>query len=189
MDYAERLKSMTLEELWELFPVTLTPYRPEWKEWAKDEMEAIARILQDCSPVTNHIGSTSIPSIWSKPIVDILVEVDANADWSHIKDVMESSGYICMSVDDRRMSFNKGYTPEGLAEKVFHVHVHARGDNDELYFRDYLLENPDTAHKYEALKLCLLPAYRHDRDGYTAAKTKFVASVTALAKCRQKKTE
>ena len=94
-----------------------------------------------------------------------------------------------MSMTDRRMSFNKGYTPEGFAEKVFHVHVHARGDNVELYFRDYLLENPDTAHQYEALKLSLLPAYRYNRDGYTAAKAKFVAHVTGLAKCRQKKKE
>ena len=96
MDSAERLKSMTQEELWELFPVVLTPHRPEWREWAKDEMEAIARILQDCAPVISHIGSTAVPSILAKPIIDILVEIDTGADWPHIRNIMESSGYICM---------------------------------------------------------------------------------------------
>lgn len=95
---------------------------------------------------------------------------------------MESAGYICMSVTDTRMTFNKGYTPRGYAEKVFHIHIHVIADNDEIYFRDYLLTHTDVAREYETLKLGLLPKYRNNRDGYTEAKTDFVKRITDLAK-------
>ena len=74
------------------------------------------------------------------------------------------------------MSFNKGYTLDGYADKVFHVHVHAEGDNDEISFRNYLMEDSATAREYEKLECSLLPKFRTDRDGYTAAKSEFVKS-------------
>lgn len=79
-----------------------------------------------------------------------------------------------MSVSDSRMSFNKGYTPAGYADKVFHIHFHRAGDNDEICFRDYLIAYPEVAKEYEILKLSLLPKYRNDRDAYTEAKSEFV---------------
>lgn len=65
-----------------------------------------------------------------------------------------------MSFPDNRMSFNKGYTPAGYADKVFHVHVHRIGDNEEILFRDYLLAHPEYAEEYEKLKLSLLSKYK-----------------------------
>ena len=53
----------------------------------------------------------------------------------HIK-----NGYICMSQSENRLSFNKGYTENGFAERTFHLHLRYAGDNNELYFRDYLIE-------------------------------------------------
>lgn len=72
------------------------------------------------------------------------------------------------------MSFNKGYTSTGYADKVFHIHFHRIGDNDEILFRDHLIAHPEVAEEYEKLKLSLLPKYRNDRDGYTEAKSEFV---------------
>jgi len=176
------LNDMTLEELWELFPIILTPCRPYWQQWAREEMETLSGILADYSPVMNHIGSTAIPGIWAKPIIDIMVEIPPDCHWPDIRVAMESSGYRCMSIADNRVSFNKGYTPKGFAEKVFHIHIRHCGDHDEICFRDYLRNHPDVAHEYEALKLSLLPKYRHNRDGYTEAKSGFIKRVTALAK-------
>lgn len=176
------LEEMTLEELWELFPVVLVPHRPQWLEWAGDEIKSLSELLRDYTPVITHIGSTAIAGIQAKPIVDILVEISPDADWRRARAMMEGSGYICMSASGYRMSFNKGYTPEGYAERVFHVHIHAVGDNDEIIFRDYLNSHPTVAREYEALKLSLLPRYSNDRDGYTAAKTEFVNKIMALAK-------
>lgn len=168
---------MTLAELWELFPVTLAPHNPIWEEWAEMEIAYLHRLLSDFKPRINHIGSTAVPDIHAKPIVDILVEVEAAVHWKCVKDSMETNGYICMAEAESRISFNKGYTTGGFAEKVFHIHFHRLGDNDEILFRDYLIEHPDAAKEYEALKLSLLPKFRNDRDGYTEAKTDFIKSI------------
>lgn len=176
------LKDMTLAELWQLFPIVLTPHQPQWKDWAKEEMVRISILLSEYSPIVNHIGSTAIPGIQAKPIIDILVEIYPDSCWQRIKEAMETVGYICMSSSGIRMSFNKGYTPHGYADKVFHIHIHTIGDNDEICFRDYLLTHPKAAKEYEALKLSLLPQYRNDRDGYTKAKSDFVRKIISLSK-------
>lgn len=165
---------MTLAELWALFPIVLTAYNPDWSEWANEEILELTVLLKDYNPIINHIGSTAIPNIQAKPIIDILVELNPDTGWSRIKERMETTGYICMSVSDIRMSFNKGYTQAGYADKVFHIHFHRTGDNDEIRFRDYLIAHPEVAKEYEKLKLSLLPKYRNDRDGYTEAKSEFV---------------
>ena len=69
-----------------------------------------------------------------------------------------------------------------IAEKVFHLHLRVAGDNDELYFRDYLKDNPLVAKQYEELKLSLWKQFEHNRDGYTLAKTAFIAEQTEQAK-------
>lgn len=99
---------------------------------------------------------------------------------------MEANGYICMSVSDMRMSFNKGYTPLGYAERVFHIHFHRLGDNDEIIFRDALIASQSLAKDYEALKLSLLPAYKNNRDGYTEAKSEFIESVVEKARTHRR---
>lgn len=176
---------MTLEELWQLFPIVLTPHQPQWKDWAKVEIDDLSALLSEYAPIINHIGSTAIPGIQAKPTIDILVEIAPCADWQRVRATMEAAGYICMSSSDTRMSFNKGYTPEGYAEKVFHIHFHAIGDNDEIIFRDYLNSHPEVTREYEKLKLSLLPKYKHDRDGYTDAKSAFVKKILGIAKSRQ----
>lgn len=168
------LKDMTLEELWQLFPIVLTPHQLQWKDWAREEIENLTALLSGYCPVITHIGSTAIPNIHAKPIIDILVEINPSADKQQIKEKMETAGYICMSVSDNRMSFNKGYTSTGYADKVFHIHFHRIGDNDEILFRDYLIAHPEVAEEYELLKLLLIPKYKNDRDGYTEAKSEFV---------------
>lgn len=177
-----RLQDMTLEELWELFPIVLSPHNPQWSVWAEEEMRMLSSLLAQYHPIISHIGSTAIPDIQSKPIVDILVEISPDIEWQSLKDILERNGYICMSESETRMSFNKGYTSVGYADRVFHIHLRKSGDNDEIVFRNYLIGNSEVAKEYEKLKLSLLPEYRNNRDGYTGAKTSFVQYVTNLAK-------
>ena len=87
-----------------------------------------------------------------------------------------------MSQSENGLSFNKGYTENGFAERVFHLHLRYAGDNDELYFRDYLIEHPEAAKAYEKLKLSLWKKYEHNRDAYTNAKTEFVKEYTEKAR-------
>lgn len=173
---------MTLEELWELFPIVLVAHSTQWKEWADDEIALLHKLLSAFSPEIHHIGSTAIPGIIAKPIADILVLMQDDVNWGTVKTLMESNGYICMHESDARMSFNKGYTLGGYAERVFHIHFHRQGDDDEIAFRDYLMAHPCAAKEYEALKRSLLLKFGNDRDGYTAAKTDFVNHILALTK-------
>lgn len=99
-----------------------------------------------------------------------------------MRDLLLQNGYLLMSESQGRMSFNKGYTQSGFAERVFHLHLRYEGDHDELYFRDYLQEHPAVAKDYEKLKLSLWKQYEHNRDAYTEAKTDFIKNYTEEAK-------
>lgn len=180
---AKKLSEMTLEELWQLFPIVLTKHQECWKSWYQEEAVLLQKVLlHDKVKRISHIGSTAVANIWAKPIVDILLEISQETDMQKIKDILKENGWICMSQSGDRMSFNKGYTEQGFAEKVYHLHLRYEGDNDELYFRDYLNEYPDVAKKYEKMKLELWKQYEHDRDRYTEAKAEFVAKYTEKAK-------
>jgi len=66
------LKNMTLRQLWELFPIVLTPHQAQWKKWADEERGSLYRLLSGISPLTvTHIGSTAIEGINAKPIIDV----------------------------------------------------------------------------------------------------------------------
>lgn len=176
------LSEMTLEELWELFPIILSEHKSLWKDWYDEEKQEIADILCDKDFRIHHIGSTAIDHIWAKPIVDILIEIPKCISMEDIKEKLVSSDYICMSEEENRKSFNKGYTDKGFADRVFHIHLRFMGDNDELYFRDYMNDYPEPAKEYEELKIFLWKKYEHDRDAYTDAKSAFVKRYTECAK-------
>lgn len=177
-----KLSEMTLEELWELFPIYLTEHNDKWDAWYYEEYQRLCVILSDVKARISHIGSTAIENIWAKPIIDILVETPLENDISKIKDFIVRNGYICMAENAQSISFNKGYTENGFAEKVFHLHLRYWGDNDELYFRDYMNRHPMIAKEYEKLKLSLWKLYEHNRDGYTNAKHEFISKYTKKAK-------
>ena len=176
------LSDMNLEELRALFPIFLTEHKDVWNTWYAEEQNRLTLILPPEEIRISHIGSTAIQGIWAKPIIDILVEIPASLPMDSVKGLLIQNGYICMSEQPDRSSFNRGYTSEGFAEKVFHLHLRYSGDNDELYFRDYMNDNPALAKQYEALKLALWKRFEHDRDGYTLAKTSFIAEQTEKAK-------
>ena len=177
------LEEMSLEELWQLFPIFLREYQDEWKDWYAEERLRLLSFLSANQLVRiSHIGSTSVETIWAKPIVDIMLEIPIETDMAAMRESLLKNGYLLMSESQGRMSFNKGYTPSGFAERVFHLHLRYEGDHDELYFRDYLQEHPAVAKDYEKLKLSLWKQYEHNRDAYTEAKTDFIKNYTDEAK-------
>ena len=167
---SKKLSEMTLEELWQLFPIFLTEHNDMWDTWYDEEYQRLSVLLSGIKARISHIGSTAVENIWAKPIIDILVEIPLESDISIVKDLIVQNGYICMAENAQSISFNKGYTENGFAEKVFHLHLRYWGNNDELYFRDYMNDNPMIAKEYEKLKLSLWKSYEHNRDGYTNAK-------------------
>jgi len=182
----KKLSEITLEELWKLFPILLCEHNNLWKEWyLEEEKEIVNAVGKTNIERINHIGSTSVEGLVAKPTIDILLEIKKEADLKQLVKDMENIGYIFDPQKDKpapHMMFMKGYTEEGFAQKVFHVHIRYLGVCDELYFRDYLRVHKDISDLYGNLKLDLKKEYEHNRDGYTKEKTEFVKKYTDLAK-------
>lgn len=181
----KELEEMTLAELWELFPIILKEHRWEYRKWYEEEEQQLTKLFADF-PIQriNHIGSTSVEGLIAKPIVDILLELPDGYDMEDASARLKKAGWIVMNDDSesRTLDLNKGYTPKGFAEKVYHLHVRAIGDWDELYFRDYLRKYPEVARQYEELKLGLKEKYEHNRDAYTDEKADFVQKYSQKAR-------
>ena len=172
------LEEMTLEELWQLFPIFLTEHKACWQDWYKEMKEHLLEIIpKEAVNDINHVGSTAIPGIMAKPIIDILLEINESFDMENIASLCVKDGWIIMNRSEGRIYLNYGYTPNGYAEKVFHLHLRNPGDNKEIEFRDKLIASPEKAKEYEKLKISLWKKYEHDRDGYTFAKGDFVDNI------------
>lgn len=185
------LQEMTNEELWELFPIVLEDYNPQWNNWYQKEQEIILdAISREQAARIHHIGSTSVYGLRAKPTVDILLEIKKECDLNLLIQNLEGIGYLYSPQPHKpapHMMFQKGYTPSGFDREVYHLHIRYQGDWEEIYFRDYLRIHADAASKYAALKDRLLKEYEHDRDGYTSAKTAFVKEITAMAREEKKR--
>ena len=84
-----------------------------------------------------------------------MIEIPQSTDMKDIAQLLEQSGFTVMYAEANRISLNKGHTENGFADKVYHIHLRYAGDNDELYFRDYLNEHPAVAKNMKPLKLRL----------------------------------
>lgn len=175
------LSEMTLEELWQLFPIFLTEHKLYWADWYREEEDFLKSILPSDIDFY-HIGSTAINGIMAKPIIDIIIAVNSNNQLNLVAKLLIKKNYIMTSTSVDRIALNKGYTKSGFAEKVFHLHLRLKNDIDEIFFRDYLNSHQDIAKDYETLKLRLWNEFEHNRDAYTEAKTDFVNKITLLAK-------
>lgn len=176
---------MTNDELWQLFPIILSDYSPCWKQEYESEKSRLRHVIGSGIVRINHIGSTAVLGLVAKPTIDILMEIKNYLDTEKLITVLEKSGYIYTAQPNNpppHMMFLKGYTTRGFEGQAFHLHVRFLGDWDELYFRDYLAAHKDIAEKYGRLKCILKEKYKHDRDGYTAAKADFIKTHTAAAR-------
>ena len=181
---AKSLYEMTLEELWQLFPVLLRPYNPEYPQWYEEERGVLATALGSACRI-RHIGSTSVPGLTAKPTIDILMEVPVDTVLPELDCKLLACGYSTMAFAAPpafRQDLCKGYTVNGFAERVFHLHVVFYGDWDEPYFCEFLRRHPEAAREYEVLKSSLAAEFKHNRDAYTNAKTQFVQKYTQKAR-------
>ncbi len=184
---AKKLDSLTKEELGRLFPIIISEFNDNWKALFHEEKNRIIDLLGKEKAIgVEHIGSTSVPGLPAKPTIDILVEIPAEKRLQNeIKGIMASSGYIHMKEQTEHLMFVKGYTPEGFKGQCYHIHMGSKEQEslwDRLYFKDYLILNPEAAAEYAALKKELSKKFKYDRDGYTESKTEFIIKTTCTAR-------
>lgn len=175
---------LSLKRLWQLFPIELSEPNPDWLAWYEEEAHELADLLGDEVVRMSHIGSTSVPGLVAKPIVDILLELAPGYEMDQAIALLEGADWVVMCRDDvdHMIDLNRGYTLRGFSERVFHLHVREPGDWDELVFRDRLRTHAQVAADYVTLKRGLAARYEHDRDAYTDAKGAFVREQVALAR-------
>jgi GrpB-like predicted nucleotidyltransferase (UPF0157 family) len=163
--------------------VEIIPYDPAWTTLFATEAENLRAILDPGQIIgIEHFGSTAVPELAAKPIIDILIAVKSLA---HAKSAMVEPiialGYAYWAENPKtdRMFFVKGMPPYG-ERRTHHVHI-TEPDGEmwrrRLLFRDHLRGDPEEAHRYEALKRELAARYPDDRERYTDAKTEYVEAV------------
>jgi GrpB-like predicted nucleotidyltransferase (UPF0157 family) len=159
---------------------------PSWPEQFEKEARVLRSVLSHVQDLRlEHFGSTAVPNVRAKPIIDILLIHPEREIWSRFVDPISSLGYVYWAENPRkdRMFFVKGMPPFG-ARRSHHVHVRTPEDAEgELAFRDTLRSDPALAHDYVKLKQQLAQRHATDREAYTEGKTAFVMQVL---KCRQR---
>ncbi len=170
--------------------VAVMPYDSRWPEMFRNEKAHLLSCLPDALiNRIEHFGSTAVPGLAAKPIVDMLVEV-ASLDETrkHIPPILETQGYDYFWRptwgDDTPPFYAWFIKRDAQGNRTHHIHmVESHFEHwDRLLFRDYLIEHPEIARQYEALKKALSSEYHADRVAYTKAKSDFITKITRLAK-------
>ena len=172
--------------------VAIAAYDPTWPEVFRQEKEHLLSCLpDDLVRRVEHFGSTSVPGLAAKPIVDMLVEVtDLEATKVRIAPLLDAQGYEYFwrpTHGDDGPPFYAWFikrNPHG-GTRTHHIHMverHFAEHWDRLLFRDYLVDHPEVAREYETLKVRLASDFSRDRVRYTQGKTEFIVRVTEEAK-------
>ncbi len=161
--------------------MSVVDYDPGWLKAAETEIALLRAVLGDRIVRAHHIGSTAVPGLAAKPVIDICLEVRGLERLDDCDDAMRAIGY------EPRGEFGipgRRYYPKGDEVRTHHVHAYIDGDphiEAHLAFRDYLRAHPDIAADYAQIKREGAKEYRHDPDGYCAFKDRFVTKTVADA--------
>jgi len=164
-------------------PVVIVPYDPEWPRIYDEESKLIRGAVGGIIRSLEHVGSTSVPGLWAKPIIDIIAGVDGQADAERCRALLQPKGYDDASAGDNPdwyYCLGKGPHSPG-----FHLHLVKEGcqfHRKHILFRDWLRTHTVDAEAYKKLKLSLSKKYRNDRVAYTEDKTEFINSIVEKAK-------
>lgn len=163
--------------------VQLEKYNSIWKKSYMEEEKLLKEILNDYIIEIHHVGSTSIEGLMAKPVVDILIVIESLDLIPEIENILMNYNYD-----------NRG--PQGVPDRMFfakgsedarthYIHFTTPKSNtyyDLIYFKRYLLDNPDYILKYCKLKQELALKYSNERSKYTQGKSDFIKEVISLAK-------
>jgi GrpB-like predicted nucleotidyltransferase (UPF0157 family)/predicted RNA-binding protein associated with RNAse of E/G family len=167
-------------------PVVIVDYDPRWPTIYSREKDRILRVVGNKVVAMEHVGSTAVPGLGAKPIIDIMVAVRQLSEAEECIEPLKTIGYEYVPEYEKelpeRRYFRKG--PEGVRNRHFHLHMVQHGGDfwkQHLMFRDYLRCHRDVARQYWELKSGLADKHSLDREAYTKAKTCFIESILMQA--------
>ena len=166
--------------------ISIAPYDPSWPQSFKSEAAFLRSILPKSLVIKiQHFGSTAVPGLAAKPIIDMLVEVSSLADTQErIVPILEAAGYDYFWRTDVSPAYAWFIKRDSQGRRTHHIHM-VEADSklwERLFFRDYLREFPEEAKDYARLKQSLAAKFPHDRIAYTEAKAEYVVAITERAK-------
>jgi GrpB-like predicted nucleotidyltransferase (UPF0157 family) len=183
------LQDLSKEEIGQLFPVEICAYNDVWPKLYEEEKNLIIKTIDPgLFSRIEHFGSTSIPGLYAKDTIDMLMEVEfSESNNEKLVEQMKTLGYEFNWQNEgpnTHMVFVKGYNVDSPKDQTYHIHAGPKAHPiwDRLLFKDYLIKHPDVAKAYEELKIELVSKFRHDRVGYRVAKTGFISEITQKAK-------
>jgi GrpB-like predicted nucleotidyltransferase (UPF0157 family) len=166
-----------------MMKVKVVPHDPRWRDAFAAEAEHVSAALGANAVAIHHIGSTAIPGIHAKPVIDVLVEVADVAELDARSSAMQSLGYQVMGeygIPGRRY-FRKD---DQHGTRTHQVHAFQAGSGEvrrHLVFRDYMIAHPADAQRYGELKRKQAEEYPHDMDGYMDGKDGFIREMDRRA--------
>jgi len=161
--------------------VEVVEYDPSWPALFDAECTLLRHTLEGVAIAIHHIGSTAVPGLAAKPIIDMLMEVTDLQALDALSDRMMSIGYIPRGeygIPGRR------YFQKGGDNRTHHLHAFAAGDSNllrHLAFRDYLRAHPEASADYGKLKKALANVCENDLERYCDGKDAFVKRLEAMA--------
>lgn len=159
--------------------VEVVAYDPSWKAAATAHRDILASTLDGLAQNVEHIGSTAVPGLAAKPILDLAVRLVLGADPKAIVNRLTSAGYVFRG--DKGNQGGLLFVCEPMPKvRTAHIHVAAYGDpqwDRYLATRDRLTADPSAAARYSAIKIALAQRYPDDRASYTAAKEAFLTEL------------
>jgi len=169
--------------------VVIVEYDPQWPTLYEEEKDRILAVVGRVIVAVEHIGSTAVPGLGAKPIIDIMAAVPHLADAEQCIEPLETIGYEYVpeynDIIPERRYFHKG-PPEGRTHHLHIVELTSEFWERHLLFRDFLRTHPEEAQQYDLLKKELAVRFRSNREAYTDAKTSFIESVVAKAQAEKR---
>ncbi len=157
------------------------PYDESWATIYRDEDKLLRDALGNTILEMHHIGSTAIPGMWAKPVVDILVVVRNLDEVDSRNKRMALAGYEAKGEFGIR---GRRFFIKGGDKRSHHVHVFLKGSPEikrHLDFRDFMIAHPESAARYAELKRSLAARFRTDIDAYCDGKDSFIKAIEAVA--------
>lgn len=163
-------------------PIVIAPYDLAWPAGFESERQLLAKVLSPwlVGPI-EHIGSTAVPGLPAKPVIDICGPVQSLESSVPAIKAVKSLSYVYFPYKPELMHW---FCKPSDQERTHHLHLVPYGSpiwEDRLAFRDFLRSHPQARAEYAELKIRLAESHRDDREAYTDAKTDFVAKILTLA--------
>lgn len=157
--------------------VEVLPHQVEWSNMFRDESRKITNVFEKEILNVFHIGSTAIPNIKAKPVIDIMVEVINIENVDNFNNDMKQLGYKALGENGIP---NRRFFKKGGDNRTHHVHIFEQGNEEisrHLRFRDYMIAHPEEAMKYSQLKEYLAEKFPNNIEKYIEGKNNYIKEI------------